>query len=198
MLILSLGVYIIFQNLISVFFGDDIKALAKGEVKVGNEFFGAYITDVQIITIITATGVFLLTLFIWYKTRFGKAIRAIALNPELAQIFGIPRDKIIILSFALGSAYAGLAGLLVGFDTGITPTMGFSLLLYGVVAMIIGGTESLMGLLVGALILAVTQNLTAYYLDTKWTDAITYAILIMFLIFRPYGVSGIKNKQVEV
>jgi len=198
MLVLSLGVYIVFQNLISIFFGDDIKALAKGEVKVGNEFLGAYITDVQIITIVAAILVFVLTALLWHKTQFGKAVRAISLNPELAQVFGIPRQKIIILCFALGSAYAGLAGLLVGFDTGITPTFGFSLLLYGVVAMIIGGTDSLMGLLVGALILAIAQNLTAYYIDTKWTDAMTYGILILFLMIRPYGVSGVKNKQVEV
>ncbi|MDC9723297.1 MAG: branched-chain amino acid ABC transporter permease [Urechidicola sp.] len=198
MLILSLGVYIVFQNLISLFFGDDIKALAKGEVRVGNEFFGAYITDVQIITIVVALLVFALTVLLWHKTQFGKAIRAIAINPELAQVFGIPKNKIIVLSFALGSAYAGLAGLLVGFDTGITPTMGFSLLLYGVVAMIIGGTESLLGLFIGALILALAQNLTAYYIDTKWTDAMTYGILIVFLIIRPYGVSGVKNRQVEV
>lgn len=198
MLILSLGVYIVFQNLISIFFGDDIKALAKGEVKVGNEFLGAYITDVQIITVVVALLVFGLTLLLWYKTQFGKAVRAIALNPELAQVFGIPKQKIIILCFALGSIYASLAGLLVGFDTGITPTMGFSLLLYGVVAMIIGGTERLSGLFVGALILALAQNLSAYYIDTKWTDAITYGILIVFLIIRPYGVSGVKNRQVEV
>ena len=198
MLVLSLGVYIIFQNLLSVFFGDDIKSLVKGEVKVGNEFLGAYITNVQIITIAVALIVFAVTILIWHKTKLGKAVRAISENPELSQIFGIPKNNIIVLFSALGSLYAGLAGLLVGFDTGITPTMGFPLLLHSVVAMIIGGTESIIGLLIGAFILALSQNLTAYYIDTKWAEAMTYTILIIFLVFRPYGVSGIKNRNIEV
>ncbi|NNJ84505.1 MAG: branched-chain amino acid ABC transporter permease, partial [Gammaproteobacteria bacterium] len=64
--------------------------------------------------------------------------------------------------------------------------------------MIIGGTESLWGIAAGAFILAAAQNLSAYYLDTKWTDAVTYLILIVFLIFRPYGVSGAKIRKVEI
>ena len=198
MLILSLGVYIVSQNLVSIFFGDDIKALGKGEVKVGHEFMGAYITDIQITTMIASFVVLLLTLYIWHKTKFGFAIRAIADNPELSTVFGIPKERIILISFGLGSLYAGLGGVLVGFDTGITPTFGFSLLLYAIVVMIIGGVDSLWGIVAGAFILAVVQNLTAYYIDTKWMDAITYAILILFLIVRPYGVSGVKNQKVEI
>jgi len=198
MLILSLGVYIVSQNLISIFFGDDIKSLSKGEVKVGNEFLGAYITDIQIITIFVSFAILLFTLYIWKQTKFGFAIRAISDNPELSQVFGIPRDRIILIAFALGSLYAGIGGILVGFDTGITPTFGFNLLLYAIVVMIIGGVESILGIVTGAFILAFVQNLTAYYIDTKWMDAITYAILILFLIVRPYGVSGVKNKKVEI
>jgi len=198
MLILSLGVYIVSQNLISIFFGDDIKSLGKGEVKVGHEFMGAYITDIQIITIGVALAILVLTLYLWHKTKFGFALRAIADNPELSQVFGIPKDRIILLAFGLGSLYAGIGGILVGFDTGITPTFGFSLLLYAIVVMIIGGVDNLWGIVVGALILATVQNLTAYYIDTKWMDAVTYAILIVFLMIRPYGVSGVKNRKVEI
>jgi len=198
MLILSLGVYIVSQNLISIFFGDDIKSLSKGEVKVGNEFMGAYITDIQIVTMLVSFVVLLFTLYLWKKTKFGFAIRAIADNPELSQVFGIPKEKIILIAFGLGSFYAGLGGILVGFDTGITPSFGFSLLLYAIVVMIIGGVESLWGIVAGAFILALVQNLTAYYIDTKWMDAITYGILIVFLIVRPYGVGGVKNRRVEI
>ncbi len=198
MLILSLGVYIVSQNLISIFFGDDIKTLNKGEVKVGHELWGAYITDIQLITMVAALVVLAITLFVWHKTKFGFAIRAIADDPELARIFGIPKDRIILIAFALGSLFAAIGGILVGFDTGITPTFGFNLLLYAIVVMIIGGVESIGGIVIGVLILATVQNLTAYYLDTKWMDAITYAILILFLIIRPYGVSGAKNKKVAL
>ncbi len=198
MLILSLGVYIVSQNLVSVFFGDDIKSLSKGEVKVGHEFMGAYVTDIQLVTMFVTVVVLGFTLYLWYKTRFGLAMRAIADNPELSQVFGIPKDRIILYAFGLGSLYAGVGGILIGFDTGITPTFGFNLLLYAIVVMIIGGVDSIWGIVAGALILATVQNLTAYYIDTKWMDAITYAILIVFLIVRPYGVSGVKNRRVEV
>ena len=198
MLILSLGVYIVSQNIVSIFFGDDIKSLSKGQIKVGHEILGAHITDVQITTIVVGIVIFALTFFLWNKTKFGLAIRAISDNPELSQVFGIPKDRIILIAFALGSLYAGLGGILVGFDTGITPTFGFSLLLYAIVVMIIGGVENLWGIAVGALILATVQNFTAYYIDTKWMDAITYVILILFLMIRPYGVSGVKNKKVEI
>ena len=198
MLILSLGVYIVSQNLVSIFFGDDIKSLSKGEVKVGHEFMGAYITNIQITAMFISFLVLLFTLYLWHKTKFGFVIRAIADNPELSQVFGIPKNRIILYAFGLGSFYAGIGGILVGFDTGITPTFGFNLLLYAIVVMIIGGVDSIWGLVIGAFILATVQNLTAYYIDTKWMDAITYAILILFLIIRPYGVSGIKNKSIEV
>jgi len=198
MLILSLGVYIVSQNIISILFGDDIKSLGKGEVKVGHEVLGAYMTDIQIVTMAVALMVLALTLYLWYKTKFGLAIRAISDNPELSTVFGIPKEHIILYAFGLGSFYAGAGGILVGFDTGITPTFGFSLLLYAIVVMIIGGVESIWGIVVGALILATVQNLTAYYIDTKWMDAITYAILIVFLIVRPYGVGGIKNRKIEI
>ncbi len=198
MLILSLGVYIVSQNLVSVFFGDDIKSLGKGEVKVGHEFMGAYVTDIQLVTMVVAMVVLGFTLYLWHKTKFGLAMRAIADNPELSRVFGIPKDRIILYAFGLGSLYAGLGGILIGFDTGITPTFGFNLLLYAIVVMIIGGVDSIWGIVAGAFILATVQNLTAYYIDTKWMDAITYTILIVFLIVRPYGVSGVKNKSVGV
>lgn len=198
LLILSLGVYIVSQNLISIIFGDDIKSLDKGDVQVGTEFMNAYITDIQIIIILVALVVLIVTLYIWEKTKFGLAIRAIADNPELSDVFGIPKEKIILIAFGLGSLYAGVGGVLVGFDTGITPTFGFNLLLYAIVVMIIGGVDSLWGIVAGSFILALLQNITAYCIDTRWMDAITYALLIVFLIIRPYGVSGVKNRRVEV
>ncbi len=198
MLILSLGVYIVGQNILSVVFSDDITILAIGPVSTGYELWGGYITNAQIVMIVVAILIALLTFVLWRKTPFGKAIRAISINAELAQIFGIPRRRIILCAFAIGSAIGGTVGILIGYDTGLTPAMGFSLLLSGIVVMIIGGTENLWGLLIGAAILAIAQNITSYYWDSKWVDAVTYMILILFLLIRPYGVSGQKNRKVEV
>ena len=80
----------------------------------------------------------------------------------------------------------------------MTPTMGFNLLLYGVVAMIIGGVGSYRGLLAGAFLVAASQHLAAYYIDTKWMDAVAYLILIAFLLWKPLGFSGQRLRKVEI
>lgn len=198
LLIASLGLYIVLQNVISMLWGDDTKSIRTGEVKVGNEIFGAYITDIQIIIIVVSIVLFIATLLFIKYTKIGKNMRAVSENEELSNIFGINSNKVILWSFGIGSAMAAVAGILVAFDTDMTPTMGFNLLLYGVVAMIIGGVGSVRGLIGGALLLATAQHLGAYYIDSKWMDAIAYIILILFLIWKPLGFSGRRLKKVEI
>lgn len=197
-LITSLGLYIILQNIISLIWGDDTKSIRTGPVEVGNEFFGAYITDIQIITIVVSIILFAATLLFIKYTTVGKNMRAVSSNEELSNIFGINSDAVILWSFGIGSALAAIAGILVALDTDMTPTMGFNLLLYGIVAMIIGGVGSITGLIGGAFLLATAQHLGAYYIDSKWMDAIAYIILILFLIWKPLGFSGRRLKKVEI
>jgi branched-chain amino acid transport system permease protein len=198
LLIASLGLYVVLQNCISLIWGDDTKSIRTGDVKVGNEIFGAYITNTQILIVVLGAACFVLgTLFLKYN-KIGRNIRAVASNPELANIFGIDSDRVILWAFGIGSGLAAIAGILVALDTDMTPTMGFNLLLYGVVAMIIGGVGSTWGLVGGALLLASAQHLAAYYIDSKWMDAVAYVILILFLIWKPLGFSGKRLKKVEI
>ena len=197
-LITSLGVYIVLQNLISLTWGDDTKSIRTGEVKVGNEILGAYITDIQIVIIVVSLLLFIGTLLFLKYTKNGKNMRAVSSNEELSNIFGVNSNYVILWSFGIGSALAAVAGILVAFDTDMTPTMGFNLLLYGVVAMIIGGVGSVKGLIGGAFLLATAQHLGAYYIDSKWMDAIAYVILILFLIWKPLGFSGKRLKKIEI
>lgn len=197
-LIASIGLYVVFQNCISLYFGDDTKIINTAEVTVGHEILGAYITTIQIITIVVSSSLFVgVNLFLRYTTT-GKSIRAVASNPELCNIYGINSNKVILVAFGIGSALAAVAGILSAMDTNMTPTFGFNLLLYGVVAMIIGGVGSTKGLIAGSLLVASAQHLASYYIDTKWMDAITYVILILFLIWKPLGFSGKRLKKVEI
>jgi len=197
-LIVSLGLYIVLQNLISMYFGDDTKIIITSEVTVGHRFIGAYITTIQITTVIVSFVLFVGANLLFKYNKIGKSIRAVSSNPELCNIYGISSNKIILIAFGIGSALAAVAGILSAMDTNMTPTFGFNLLLYGMVAMIIGGVGSTKGLIAGALLVATAQNLAAYYIDSKWMDAITYIILIMFLIWKPLGFSGKRLKKVEV
>jgi len=197
-LIASIGLYVVLQNCISLFFGDDTKIINTSNIVIGNQIFDAYITTIQIIIIIISIALFITVNLFLHFTAIGKSIRAVSSNPDLCNIYGISSNKIILIAFGIGSTLAATAGILSAMDTNMTPTFGFNLLLYGMVAMVIGGVGSTSGLIAGSLLVATAQNLAAYYIDTKWIDAVTYIILILFLIWKPLGFSGKRLKKVEV
>ncbi len=197
-LIASIGLYVIFQNCISLFFGNDTKIINTALVAAGHQLFGAYITTIQIATICVSIVLFIGVTLILKYTSIGKALRAVANNSTLSSIYGVSSNKIILLAFAIGSGLAAIAGTLSAMDTNMTPTFGFNLLLYGIVVIIIGGVGSTKGLIMGSLFLASAQHLIAYCIDTKWTDSVTYVILISFLIWKPLGFSGNRLKKIEV
>ena len=197
-LMASLGIYIILQNFISLIWGDNIKSLRFSDVKVGHNLLGAFITNIQIITILSCIFILILSVGFYRYTKIGKQMKATSSNLELSIVFGINQNKIFLLAFTFGSCIAAISGILIAFETNLTPTMGFNWLLYGVVAMIIGGIGSTWGLLGGALLLATAQHLSAYYIGSEWMDAVAYIILILFLIWKPLGFSGKRLKKVEI
>jgi len=197
-LIASIGLYVVLQNCISLYFGDETQVIRTGEIAVGHEIFGAYITTIQLIVI----GVSLLLCFavrvVLHYSSIGQSIRAVSSNAELCNIYGIDSNRIILIAFGIGSALAATGGILSAMDTNMTPTFGFNLLLYGLVGMIIGGVGSTKGLVAGAFLVATSQHLAAYYIDTKWMDAVAYIILILFLLWKPLGFSGKQLRKIEI
>jgi len=198
MLITSLGLYVILQNFISMIWGDDTKTIRISDVKIGNEILGVYYTNIQLATIFLCISLFILAILFLQFHKIGKNIRAVSANSELANIQGINSNLIILWACGIGSALSAVAGILVSLDTGLSPVVGFNLLLYGVVAMVIGGVGSYWGLIWGALLLGSAQHLTAYAIDSKWMNAVTYIILILFLIWKPLGFSGVRLKKTEI
>lgn len=197
-LIASIGLFAILQNAISLLFGDDSKAFTVGAVRIGHNIAGAYVTTVQLVTIISSFILFGCVVALTKNTRIGRSIQAVSANPELSNLYGIDSNRVIRWSLAGGSALGAVAGILAGLQTNITPTMGFSLLVYGIVAMIIGGVGSMKGLLSGALVVASAQQLVSRYIDTKWMDAGVYVLLIAFLVWKPLGFSGHRLKKVDL
>lgn len=198
MMIASLGLYVVLQNVISMIWGDSTLSFRTWEIKVGHEFMGAYITDVQIITIVSSIILLFFGHLFMQRTHIGRQIKAVASNPELCSVLGISETKAIAWSVGIGTGLAACAGILIAADIDMTPTMGFNWLLYGAVAMIIGGMGRIRYLLLGALLLATAQHLSAYYIDSKWMNATAYVILIIFLYFRPYGFSGKQLKKAGI
>ena len=194
-LIASFGVFIFLQNLIQLIFGAQILTLRTGTIKEGHHLLGAIITDAQILIIVSSLVLsFLCWLFI-QRTKFGKAIRAVSDDPIGARIVGINSEKIILIAFAIGSAVAGAAGILVSLETNIEPTMGMNAILKGIIASIVGGVGSIPGALFGGLFLGLAENLGIWKIQAGWKDTIAFAILIIFLLLRPSGIMGVKTDK---
>lgn len=188
-LVASLGVLTALQAIIAILFTSQFQTLLSNtsSQKV-YEIFGGVITQVQLIILITGLVIMFGLTWVLNKTIFGKAVKAIADDEEVARIVGIDTSKIISKVFFIGSAIAGLAGILVGFDTGIEPTMGLSLLLKGVIASIVGGIGNVYGGVLGAFLLGFVENFGIWKISGEWKDTIAFVLLILFLLFRPQGI----------
>lgn len=198
LLLSSLGIYIVLQNLISMIFGDDTKTLRSGIVQEGIEIFGARITPIQILIVIVSMVLLVACWALMKYTKMGRAMRAVASDPNLALVSGIDTDKVILFAFALGSALAAVAAILISYDIDMTPTMGMNALMMGVVAVIVGGVGSIPGAALGGFLLAFAQNFGVWKISSQWQDAIAFIILLLFLLYRPYGFFGKKIRKVEV
>jgi len=194
-LLASFGVFIFLQNLIQLVYGAQILTIRTGPVKEGHHFLGAVITDIQIgILVVSCWLLVVLWVFI-QKAKLGKAMRAVSDDPIAANVVGINPEKIILTSFAIGSALAGAAGILISFETNIEPTMGFNAILKGVIASIVGGIGSIPGAVLGGFFLGLAENLGIWKIQAGWKDCIAFGILILFLLVRPWGFWGTKTEK---
>lgn len=155
-------------------------------------------TTKDLIVLVVAIGLMVsLHLFVQH-TRLGKAMRATAQNRDAAKIMGIDVDQIIALTFLIGGALAGAAGLLVGlYNNTIVFTMGFTAGLRAFTAAVLGGIGNIIGAMLGGVLIGVLSALSDQYLSSRWTNAWVFAVLVVILAFRPGGLLG-ENIQEKV
>ncbi|HIK28535.1 MAG: branched-chain amino acid ABC transporter permease [Oscillatoriaceae bacterium SKW80] len=214
-LISAIGVSFIFQN-IGLFWGG-LKAFipAMGVNAAAPKsfpdllpridilkFFGIQsnisFTTKDLIVLIVALALMVgLQLFV-QNTRLGKAMRATAQNRDAALIMGIDVDRIIALTFLIGGALAGAAGMLVGlYNNTIVFTMGFTAGLRAFTAAVLGGIGNIVGAMLGGILIGLLSALSDQYLSSRWTNAWVFAVLVVILAFRPGGLLG-ENVQEKV
>ncbi|MBI3458579.1 MAG: branched-chain amino acid ABC transporter permease [Candidatus Rokubacteria bacterium] len=130
------------------------------------------------------------------RTALGKAMRATAQDADAAQMMGVDVDRIIVLTFFLGSALAGAGSLFFGFYYGFTGFyIGYTTGLRAFTSAVLGGIGNIPGAVLGALIIGLVQSLGGQLLEVRWTDVIIFSILIAVLVFRPAGLFGIQTPQ---
>src|ERR1700688_2073732 len=195
LLLASLGVLAMVQNVISLVVGDDTKVLRSvarvSAISLSLPVVGAVrLTTAQVGVIATGAFVGVALALLVGVTDWGRQVRAVANDVELATIVGIPVDKIHAQVRGLGGALAGMAGIWTALDTDLTPVIGFRPLVMVSVAMVIGGLGSVTGVVIGSLVVGLVQNLGVLFVETKWQDSIAFVLLLAFLVFRPQGLLG--------
>lgn len=160
-------------------------------------FGGNVILDSENIYIVAITfGLMILLQYIIKKTKVGKAMRAVSMDKDAAQLMGVSVDKTISYTFALGSALAGAAGVLVGvYYNSINPLMGIVPGLKAFIAAVIGGIGIIPGAAIGGLFLGLTETMVSAYGGSMYKDAVAFMILIVVLLVKPNGLLGKNVKQ---
>jgi len=211
LMIISFGVEIALQNIVRAIWGADPRHFVL-PLQIF-ELSGARITLIQLMIIVIGIIAVMTLYLILYGTKMGKAMRAISDDPSLAMASGINTERVIRWLWFISASFASVAGVLFAMDTFLKPTMGFELMLPVFCAAIVGGLGHPFGAVLGALLLALAENLGLFlnlapifnlggivplegpvYIPTGYKLAISFVILVLMLLFRPSGILGGKKE----
>jgi len=186
----TIAVGIILQNGANVLFGGEPRAapplFGGGTVSVG----GLVVSQQSLAIVAVAALLIGAQQWVFARTQFGRRLRATAQDPEMARACGIPVTSMILATFALGTAFAGAAGLLLANQFFVTPTSGGDLILKAYIAVTIGGWGSVPGAVVGALLIALFEVGVSSVLSYPVALGALYATLLVILVARPQGLFG--------
>jgi len=155
-----------------------------------------YVTTQQVVIFAVAVILMVLLQFVVYKTKVGKAMRAVSFDKDAALLMGINANTTISATFAIGSALAGAAGVLVGiYYTSIGPLMGIIPGLKAFVAAVLGGIGSIPGAAVGGLLMGIIEGMVSGYWSSTLRDAVAFGIWILILIIKPTGIFGSNVRE---
>lgn len=192
-LISAVGMSIILQNVIMLAQGKEYKYLAPVVAGEGFSLAGARISAVELLILLTSVALMAgLQLFI-SRTRLGKAMRATSQDMTMAGLVGVDINRVISVTFMIGSALAAVAGVLVTLYYGVVHFfMGYTAGLKAFTAAVLGGIGSIPGAMLGGVMLGIIENFGASYVSGVYKDAFAFLVLIITLIFRPWGLLGQK------
>ncbi len=190
-LITSIGVSFFLQNAVMLIYGAKEQNVPEAVPLVHLQLGPVSVSLSQIILFSVSAG--LLVFLTWFvkTTRTGKAMRAVAENPEAAQLVGVSVDRIILTTFVIGSALAAVGGSLFALNYGsINFHDGYLAGLKAFTAAVFGGIGSIPGAMLGGVLLGVFEAMGAGYVSSEWKDVFAFLLLTIVLIFRPSGILG--------
>lgn len=195
-LLLLFGVWLVFQNLAyAIWTGDTQSILTSYTMKSAN-VFGVRVGIPNLLVFGVSVLSLLVLQLILKRSRFGRAIRAVTQNRDAALLSGVDADRISALTFGLGTAFAGVAGTMLATLYAFTPDFGRSFLLKAFCIIVLGGMESVAGVAVGALVLALLENGVATYtsIPTSFQDCVSFTLLVVVLVAVPQGLPSLVSR----
>jgi branched-chain amino acid transport system permease protein len=195
-LISTIGLTMILQNLFVYMFGGQQLAFPETITQHLFTFGPITISSTQVFILVVAVSLMaLLWLFIEHS-KTGRAIRATAENHETAALLGVNVNRVVIITFIIGSGIAGIAGVLDGIkNSGVSPFMGLSAAVKGLIVMLLGGLGNVPGAMVAGLLLGMIEILSAAYIGTTERDFFSFLILILILLYKPTGLFGTRTAE---
>jgi branched-chain amino acid transport system permease protein len=195
-LISTIGLTIVIQNLAIYIFGGQQVAFPE---TIKDQLFHIgpiTISTVQIFILGVALALMVLLWLFIERTKMGRAIRATAENHETAALLGVDVNRVVLVTFVIGSGIAGIAGVLDGIkNSGISPFMGLGAAVKGLIVMLLGGLGNVVGAMVAGLLLGMIEILSSAYIGTTERDFFSFMILILILLYRPTGLFGTRTTE---
>lgn len=190
MLLASFGILIVLQNLYSIAWGDARQAVVVRVAESGLSVLGGRATVLQLV----AVGLSVLAsagLIVFSRSTFsGLLLRAVSDDPELAAIRGVRTERAILAGFAIASGLMGLAGILQGLDSGVTPGMGFQALLVAFAGALFGGLDQDERAFAGGAAIGILEQVAAMYLPGQWYESVIFGFLVLILVLRGQRLLG--------
>lgn len=190
--IMTLGLIMVFVGVIPMFFGVEPLNLPKffnsGEIA----FLGAKISYNGLFNISFGLIIMFVLFYILQNTKWGLAVRTTASNEVVARMMGVPTKKVTMAAWAIAAALGVISGVMNAPTTTVTPNLMDSVQLNALIACVLGGFQTFYGPVLGAYIIAILQNLFAYYYSSTWGTQLLYISILIFIVFRPHGLIGKK------
>jgi branched-chain amino acid transport system permease protein len=195
-LISTIGLTIVLQNLAIYVFGGQQFSFPETIHQTLYHIGPITISSVQIFILGTAIALMVALWLFIERTKLGRAMRAVAENHETAALLGVNVNRVVLITFVIGSGIAGIAGVLDGLkNSSVSPFMGLGAAVKGLIVMLLGGLGNVPGAMIAGLLLGTIEILSAAYIGTTERDFFSFLILILILLYRPTGLFGTRTAE---
>ncbi|HEU4415664.1 MAG TPA: branched-chain amino acid ABC transporter permease [Candidatus Angelobacter sp.] len=207
-LLLMFGFWLVLQNAAYLIWGNEDQSILTPMTLSSVQIGQLSIAKIKLVVFAAAVGCMIVLQIVFHRSWFGRSMRALIQNPYAAKIVGVDDQRTARLTFGLGTAFAGFAGALLGMLYSFSPDFGRPFLLRSFVIIVLGGLESVSGVALGAVVLAILETFSTaiplpvywhgwnyYYLPPSYQQVVPFALLVVVLVIMPKGLAGLFNRK---